>query len=298
MQDTQHQLRETAKRLLTDGDVDLVIGWEEGTLRGRVRPAFIADADEADQLIWSPLCNINLAKYVRGLTAKTAVVVKGCDMRAVQVLVREHQIERGDLHCIGVACPGLADVARLDELTDDQLQAPPAPEVLDPHCLVCEANIPDGADVVLGEAPKREPAAQDPTLGTLLALSADERLAYFVSAWERCLRCSACIKACPLCYCTTCFAEQIAPRWVHRRVRIQENQMFQLGRAMHLAGRCVGCGDCQRACPVSLPLRALNAKIAADVRELFGKWEPTGEELPPFLRYDQADTEVAIEGAV
>jgi len=298
MEETQQQLRETAKRLLAEGQVNLVIGWREGTMRGRVQPAFLTQPDEAQQLVWSPLCNLNLAKYVRGLPPRAAVVVKGCDLRAVQVLLREHQLKREDLYCIGVACPGMVDVSRLDELTDDQLRSQPADELLDPHCLMCEANIPDGADVILGEVPRRQPAAQDPTLAPLLARAPEQRLGHFVQAWERCLRCSACIKSCPLCYCTTCFAEQIKPQWVPRRVRIQENQMFQLGRAMHLAGRCVGCGDCQRACPVNLPLRALNARIAADIAELFGRWEPTDEELPTFLRYEQDDTEAAIEGAV
>jgi ferredoxin len=62
---------------------------------------------------------------------------------------------------------------------------------------------------------------------------------------------------------------QDKPQWLSRMVETDENQMFQLGRAMHLAGRCVGCGACDRACPVNLPLRALNAKMAREIREAY-----------------------------
>jgi formate dehydrogenase subunit beta len=34
---------------------------------------------------------------------------------------------------------------------------------------------------------------------------------------------------------------------------------------MHLAGRCVNCGDCSRACPVGIPLYLLNQKLISDV---------------------------------
>jgi ferredoxin len=35
-------------------------------------------------------------------------------------------------------------------------------------------------------------------------------------------------------------------------------------RAMHLAARCVNCGDCFRACPLKIPLNLLTKRIIAD----------------------------------
>ncbi len=42
-------------------------------------------------------------------------------------------------------------------------------------------------------------------------------------------------------------------------------------RAMHLAGRCVNCGDCSRACPMEIPLHLLNQTLAEEIRLQFGQ---------------------------
>ncbi len=36
-------------------------------------------------------------------------------------------------------------------------------------------------------------------------------------------------------------------------------------RAMHLAGRCVNCGECARACPLDIPLNLLTQKLIHDI---------------------------------
>jgi ferredoxin len=43
------------------------------------------------------------------------------------------------------------------------------------------------------------------------------------------------------------------------------NLEWNVMRAMHLAGRCVNCGDCSRACPVGIPLYLLNQKLINEV---------------------------------
>ena len=40
-------------------------------------------------------------------------------------------------------------------------------------------------------------------------------------------------------------------------------------RALHLAGRCVGCGECERFCPAGIPLAVLNRKLQQVVEARF-----------------------------
>ena len=40
--------------------------------------------------------------------------------------------------------------------------------------------------------------------------------------------------------------------------------------ALHLAGRCVECGECDRVCPMDIPVSKLKKKINEDMEELFG----------------------------
>ncbi|NIN10226.1 MAG: coenzyme F420 hydrogenase, partial [Gemmatimonadales bacterium] len=51
---------------------------------------------------------------------------------------------------------------------------------------------------------------------------------------------------------------------------IKEKETFHLGRAYHLASRCIGCNECERVCPMELPLSLLNRKLGKEVHELFG----------------------------
>ena len=50
-----------------------------------------------------------------------------------------------------------------------------------------------------------------------------------------------------------------------------ENANYLMTKAMHVAGRCIECGECQRVCPAQLPLMALNQKIVKDLENLFGE---------------------------
>ena len=49
-----------------------------------------------------------------------------------------------------------------------------------------------------------------------------------------------------------------------------EKMMFHLIHALHLAGRCTECGECERACPMDIPLGMLKKKINMEMLELFG----------------------------
>ena len=57
--------------------------------------------------------------------------------------------------------------------------------------------------------------------------------------------------------------------WVGIRIAPGENEVWNTMRAFHLAGRCIGCNQCERVCPVNIPLGLLNRKLEKETLELF-----------------------------
>ena len=51
---------------------------------------------------------------------------------------------------------------------------------------------------------------------------------------------------------------------------MNEKRAFHLGRAYHLAGRCIGCNECERVCPMDIPISLLNMKLAQEMEKNFG----------------------------
>ena len=97
------QLRDQARYLLENEQVDCVIGYETSP-RGGARPAFIHDSAEVDRLIWNAACIHNLVAYLHDMKKprrrgeeppRVAVVVKPCDSRAVNV--PSYHVKVGDV---------------------------------------------------------------------------------------------------------------------------------------------------------------------------------------------------------
>ena len=257
----QTRLRETAARLLTDGTVKVVIGYGE---RG---PAFIANPEDAGRLVWNQTCFANLTTYlkrpeVRAL-GKPAIVLKGCDERGFVVLEKESQVERAQVYTIGMACQGMGQ----------------------PKCAACDTRQTRFADEVIAgdDGPAPEPAAgRYAALAPLLAKPPDERLAFWTAEFDRCLKCYACRQVCPMCYCERCLADKNRPQAIDTSPHRKGNFAWHLSRAMHLAGRCVGCDECTRACPAGIDLRLLNLALAHAVEDKFAYragMDPAAEQL-------------------
>lgn len=278
------ELQELARNLLAAGEVGFVVGWEEGP-RGP-RPAFVTHPEETGRLVFDERCVHNLTAYLDPRRShlrplgKAAVVVKPCDARAAAGLLRESQLARGDVVLIGVRCGGVRG----------EDGAPAA------RCARCDAGEPKLADHVLGE-PRPSPArpeAPDP-LAAVEAMSAAERREFWRRELARCVRCHACREVCPLCYCDRCAAEKTVPQWIESSPHGRGNLAWHLTRALHLAGRCVGCGECARACPTGVPLALLGLKMARVVEERFGHRPTDDPGVPaPIGRYEAADAQEFI----
>ena len=120
MQNINGQLRDLAKKLLEEKKVDLVIGYEKGTMPLRTRPVFIKDAADADKLVWNSSCENNLAVYLRTAKGKVAIIAKGCDSRSIVGYLKENQIEKDNVFVIGVSCEGVIDRKKIRDLLESR----------------------------------------------------------------------------------------------------------------------------------------------------------------------------------
>jgi formate dehydrogenase subunit beta len=266
----QEQIRAKARELLESNQVQCVIGYEMGS-RGQARPAFIYEADDVERLVWNQSCTHNLVTYLhdkkkparRGEEPpRVAIVVKPCDSRGLNVLLAESQIERERIYVIGVACDGIVDGAGFAGASrDGQLQA---------RCLRCDERVPVVYDLLVGEPPPVDVSDDYADVAELEAMTPVERVAFWLKQYDRCIRCYACRQVCPGCYCSVCMFERDDSLWVGIAAEIKEKEFFHLGRAYHLAARCIECNECERVCPMELPLSLLNRKLAKEVYELFG----------------------------
>lgn len=299
-QPIEKDLRVKARKLLASGEVRVVIGYGWARRQRRTVPIFVTDPGEVDQLIFNPLCVNNLSLYLlkkyKDIQAlgRPAIVAKGCDIRTIVVLLKEAQIAREDVVILGMPCNGM--VYR-QELWRGEL----ASEILSPKCETCDVKNPHLYDHLIGEK-LNVPASKETrvlgegrlelTIKELDGKSPKDRWSFWMEHFERCIKCYACRQVCPLCYCERCITEKNIPQWVETSAHPRGNLCWNLVRAIHLAGRCTSCGECDRVCPANIPLNLINRKLALVGEEAFSYrsgYDP--EAHPPMIVYNPNDQE-------
>ena len=304
-----NELKQAIKDKLPE--LNCVIGWQQGYDGAHATPLFMKTPEDVDKLSWGPFNVMNPAVYLPLFKGeKTGVVVKGCDSRSVVELLQENLIKREDVLIFALPCEGTLDIARVNEklgrytrinavaydeagvtiTADGKEHRFCMNDFAQGKCYGCTTPMAVLADTRLGEPHKVNPGSSvPPELAMLDDMALSERIAFWRGQMERCLRCYACRNACPMCVCRDyCVSDSRDPHWMSQDADIKQKLFFQTIHALHLSGRCTGCGECQRACPVGIPILALRQQIARAVAQLFDDYKAGLDPaaLPPLLGYE------------
>lgn len=242
---TMGKINEIAKQLLRNEEAKVIIGYAEGT-HGRVRPIFARNEKEADELLYDDRCiqNLGVYKYKKEVVSlgKPAIVANIHTLRGIIRLAVEKQIQEGGLIAL---CPGDNGEITVCKTLDE----------IEKHLSLISPQMKE----------------EDIKIMTKLdAMSPVERWTYWENEMENCIKCYACRQACPLCYCTQCTVELNQPQWITVEASTLGNLEWHVMRAMHLSGRCISCGQCGNACPVSIPIHLLPMKLAEVIKTDYG----------------------------
>ncbi|MEF8823305.1 MAG: hypothetical protein V5B78_03040 [Desulfohalobiaceae bacterium] len=317
MQELTQKIRESAKRLLQEGQVDCVLGYRKGTVPMQERPFFAYTPQDADQLVWTRFCVSNLANFLIGRQDRVAVAAQGCVSRNIVGLIQEKQITREQVYVIGLHSPGMVDRGKVQALFPDRVihsveedgeelivngadfsERIKVRDVKRDNCNTCIRRNAVIYDELIGEQGEESGGGNiDKVSAPWEKLSPEERWERFEETFKDCIRCYACRDVCPLCYCNQCFVDENQPQWCGKTVEETDVHTFHILRAFHCAGRCTDCGACESACPVGIKMRRLTSKLEMDIRELYD-YSPglDLESTPPLSVYRPDDPEPFASG--
>ncbi len=256
----------------------LIIGYAEDR-HHKLRPYIAHKPEDAEKIAFGRSAVNNLAVYIHRyrnrVDGKIGIVVKPCDLKAITALIQENRIKREDLYIIGMNCSGVVNDPDT-EFSKENTQI---------KCKMCASKTPAYYDELTGESEEFElPEDLSATLMEKIAsMSAEERMDFWNAEFEKCIKCYACREVCPMCYCDQCIVDKTEPRWVESSSTTRANFAWNIIRAFHQAGRCIGCGECDRVCPADIPLSLLNRKMGMVAFKEFGYRHGTDMNAPTLI---------------
>lgn len=245
------ELVKAVREALEVGTVDGVLGWKRNRTLDRPAPGWFSEARAVEGMV-APGGSANLVRLlgepqVKGM-GKLGVVARTSEVTALNVLAQESQVDPERVVVFEVDAAGrFRGVRTLKEADSDLL----------------EELLPDR---IVGFSEETIALLDD-----LMGRSPEERFRFWTEQSQHCVRCYACRGSCPMCRCTWCYSEKNQPQWFPTASDGPGNLSWQIVRAFHLAGRCVGCGACQQGCPAGIPLNVLSAALARSALKNFGQ---------------------------
>jgi len=273
MKEMTAKIQAIAARLFEEGKIDVFLAWEQGKQDFQTKSYVARGHEDVSNIVFNEYSIYNVANSLlkfRDGHERIGIAVKGCDSRGVVRLLEDLQIKRDRLYIVGIPCPGLKDpLAAARNYGGFSKQA--EPEGLAQKCLDCIQPNPVIYDEIIGPAQSpRQQGERFARVKELEQMSADERYKFWEEAFSTCIRCYACRQVCVACDCRTCIFDEMKPQWVGRETSSSDNMMYHLVKHAHMAGRCIECGECERVCPVHIPLMLLNQKMIKDVAAFYG----------------------------
>ncbi len=246
-------VREAVKRLLDSGQVEGVLALR--TVGPGSAPHLFHPGDSLDDLtLWPkyPLPKILDMLLAADPSVRLGMVARGCEERGLIEMAKRNQVDMNRIRLVYLACTA--------EERDECCCSWPYPSQID-----VGDKVEGTADALVAEHER---------------LSLAERTEFWKRQFARCIKCYGCRTVCPQCFCETCVLEDNL--WVEAGVLAPPFPSYHLIRAYHTIGKCVGCMECENACPADIPLTVLYTLLRRDAEEMFGYVPGRSlEDLPP-----------------
>jgi len=183
----EENLKNEAKRLLESGEVTVVLAYGKGFDEKHPMPYAAISIADVDNIVFNEYCNYNMARYLVRYPqgTKIAIAVKAADSRAVIQLIQEEKVKKENLVLLGIPVIGMKN-PKTDEVIDSKT--------------TCGMHNPVLYDVFTGEEVHGQKIVSPyDVLAEYEAMDKDARWKFWKEQLDKCIRCYACRKACPMC---------------------------------------------------------------------------------------------------
>ena len=239
----EKKVTEAVRQLIKSGDVSGVAGLK--IINGQVHPYFFQKEEELETCALSPRYPVSIiCRQIQKAhpDCTIGVVARGCDERALIELAKMNQIDMKRLKVIGVAC------------TKEE-------------AVECGCELPYPGDYASGEKAEGVSLEKNPKIQKIMGMSIDERLAFWEPQFIKCIKCYGCRNICPVCMCNECCLEE--KLWIAPGEIPPQYPLFHIIRAFHISDKCIGCGECESACPAGIPLTSIYTVMRKELKNLF-----------------------------